>query len=62
MTRGVLSEAVFKRPFRVGDRGVDSVIKKLRRKIEISPDDPQSIKSVRPLGYVFVGFPAAGAT
>jgi len=62
VTRGVLSEAVFKRPFRVGDRGVDSVIKKLRRKIEISPDDPQSIKSVRPLGYVFVGFPAAGAT
>lgn len=61
VNRGVLSETVFKRPFRVGDRGVDSVIKKLRRKIEISPEDPQSIKSVRPLGYVFVGFPAAGA-
>ena len=62
VSRGVLSEAVFKRPCRIGDRGVDSVIKKLRRKIEISPKDPQSIKSVRPLGYVFVGFPAADAT
>ena len=57
VSRMTLSEVVFRRPFRIGDRGTDTIIKKLRRKIEANPDDPQVLKSVRPTGYVFVGFP-----
>jgi two-component system phosphate regulon response regulator OmpR len=37
------------------DRTVDSQIARLRRKIETSPSAPRLIKSVRGVGYVFVG-------
>jgi DNA-binding response OmpR family regulator len=58
VSRDLISQHVFRRPWREGDRAVDTVIKKLRRKIEPTPDEPESIKTVRQLGYVFVDFPA----
>ena len=37
------------------DRSIDSLIVRLRRKIEIEPDRPRLIKSVRGVGSVFTG-------
>lgn len=54
--RSAICERVFGRPFRAGDRSVDTVVAKLRRKI--GPGGVlQCIKTVRPFGYVFTGFP-----
>lgn len=54
--RSAICERVFGRPFRAGDRSVDTVVAKLRRKLE--PDgSTRAIKTVRPFGYVFTGFP-----
>ncbi len=35
------------------DRSIDSLIVRLRRKVEATPDTPRLIKSVRGVGYVF---------
>jgi two-component system, OmpR family, response regulator len=35
------------------DRSLDSLVARLRRKIEASPDQPRLIKTVRGIGYVF---------
>lgn len=59
--RDTISQHVFRRPWREGDRAVDTVIKKLRRKMEPKPEEPESIKTVRQLGYVFVAFPLSEA-
>lgn len=56
VSRHQLSLAVFRRTFEPSDRAVDTVIRKLRRKLNDWPN-PQVIKTVRPLGYVFTGFP-----
>lgn len=37
------------------DRSIDSLIVRLRRKIEPVPDQPRLIKTVRGVGYVFAG-------
>jgi two-component system phosphate regulon response regulator OmpR len=37
------------------DRSIDAQIARLRKKIEVDPADPQFIKSVRGIGYVFTG-------
>ncbi len=36
------------------DRTIDVQVGRLRKKLEVDPDDPQLIKSVRGAGYVFV--------
>ena len=36
-----------------GDRTIDTIVKRLRRKIEPNADIPRHIKSVRNVGYVF---------
>jgi DNA-binding response OmpR family regulator len=56
VSRGVLCVRVFGRPFRPADRAIDTVVKKLREKLEPGMDS-RSIKTVRPIGYVFTGFP-----
>lgn len=56
VSRHQLSLAVFGRPFEADDRAVDTVIRKLRRKLDDWPE-PRVIKTVRPMGYVFTGFP-----
>jgi DNA-binding response OmpR family regulator len=55
VSRAALCRQVFGRALRPGDRAVDTVIRKLRRKIQPG-DGPDCIKTVRPTGYAFVGF------
>lgn len=47
-----LSRGAVANPF---DRSIDSQISRIRRKIEPDPRKPQFIKTVRNLGYAFVG-------
>jgi DNA-binding response OmpR family regulator len=56
VTRAALCEGVFHRPHTPEDRAVDTVIKKLRTKID-QPGKSSCIRSVRPTGYVFTNFP-----
>ena len=35
------------------DRSIDSLVVRLRKKIEAEPDTPQLVKTVRGVGYVF---------
>ena len=56
VSRATLSERVFGRTFAAHDRAVDTAVNKLRRKLEPGSDSTV-IKSVRPIGYVFAGFP-----
>lgn len=58
VSRQELMLAVFRRPWKADDRAVDTVVRKLRRKIAGDHGDG-GIKTVRPTGYVFVGFPSA---
>jgi DNA-binding response OmpR family regulator len=65
VTRDEICRHVFRRPYRVGDRTVDMLVARLRRTIELIPAQPQTIKTVRSIGYDFAGFapapPAAAA-
>lgn len=56
VSRELLSTQVFGRDLAPEDRAVDTVIRKIRRKLG-EGDPPEIIKTVRPLGYVFSGFP-----
>lgn len=47
-----LSRGAFANPF---DRSIDSQISRIRRKLETDPRKPRYIKTVRNLGYAFVG-------
>lgn len=55
VSREMFCEVVFGRPFQAGDRSVDTVVAKLRRKLTMSGLQ-DAIKTVRSAGYVFVGF------
>jgi DNA-binding response OmpR family regulator len=61
MSREALTERVFDRPYRPGDRAIDGLIVRLRRKLEPNPEEPTVIKSARQQGYLFSGF-AVGRT
>jgi len=54
--RDDLCRRVFNREWQPYDRSLDSIIVKLRRKLEKNPDQPMVIKTVRGRGYVFTGF------
>lgn len=56
INRSALCERVFRRPHTPEDRAVDTVVKKLRTKID-APGRSSCIRSVRPTGYVFTNFP-----
>lgn len=60
VSRSEISQSVFRRAYNPSDRAVDTVIRKLRAKLG-DGSEPEIIKTVRPLGYVFTGFPPAGA-
>ncbi len=49
---------VLRRPYRVEDRAIDTLVAKLRGKIEPERDGPRRIHALRGVGYVFVGFDA----
>jgi DNA-binding response OmpR family regulator len=50
---------VLRRPYRVEDRAIDTLVAKLRGKIEPEQNGPRRIHALRGVGYVFVGFDAA---
>ena len=58
--RPELMGAVFGRSWKAEDRAIDTVIRKLRAKIDPLGGDG-GIKAVRGSGYVFVGFPTVQA-
>ena len=56
VSREVLTECVFNRPYRAGDRAIDGLVVRIRRKVEPDPEHPSVIKSARQQGYIFTGF------
>jgi DNA-binding response OmpR family regulator len=58
MSREELFSAVFGRRFNPLDRAIDNVVAKLRAKLGDPVRGPSMIRTVRPVGYVFTGFPA----
>jgi DNA-binding response OmpR family regulator len=56
VSREVLFDTVFGRPFNPMDRAVDNLVAKLRSKLGDSVKDPSMIRTIRPIGYVFTGF------
>ena len=56
-TREELCQRVFNRSWQPYDRSLDSIVVKLRRKLERNPDQPMVIKTIRSKGYLFTGFP-----
>ena len=58
ISRDMIAERVFRRPFRAEDRTVDNLVLRLRRKLGVQQQD--AIKTVRGAGYMFVGFAEGG--
>jgi DNA-binding response OmpR family regulator len=56
VNREALTECVFNRPYRAGDRAIDGLVVRVRRKVEPDPENPTVIKSARQQGYIFTGF------
>lgn len=54
LARDWLLEATSHREAEPFDRAIDLRITRLRRKIEIDPEHPEAIRTVRGLGYIFV--------
>lgn len=59
--RDGLSLAVLRRPYHPEDRALDNLVLRLRRKLGDDGVMPRLIKSVRGVGYVFVGFDSPAA-
>jgi DNA-binding response OmpR family regulator len=58
--RDALSLAVLRRPYHPEDRALDNLVLRVRRKLGDTGPSARLIKSVRGIGYVFLGFdPAA---
>lgn len=53
LTRDELMDLLYRREAGPYDRAIDVQVGRLRRKIEIDPGDPQLIKSIRGVGYLF---------
>jgi len=60
LSRDFLLEATRGRESGPFDRTIDVQVGRLRRKIEVDPENPQIIKSVRGAGYLFVPQVSAG--
>ncbi len=59
VARDALSLAVLRRPYHPEDRALDNLVLRLRRKLGGEEEGARLIKSIRGVGYVFVGFDAA---
>jgi two-component system torCAD operon response regulator TorR len=55
LTRERLYELVYHRRWSAYDRTLDTLVAKLRRKIERDPQNPELIKTVHGTGYIFTG-------
>ncbi len=53
LTRDELMDALYRREAGPFDRAIDVLVGRLRRKIEREPSEPQLVKSVRGVGYLF---------
>ena len=53
LSRDQLCEMVLNREWQPGDRTVDVLINRLRKKLESTPNSPKHIVTVRPVGYRF---------
>ena len=53
LTRDELMDALYRREAGPFDRAIDVLVGRLRRKIESDPAEPQLVKSVRGVGYLF---------
>ncbi|WP_181905221.1 response regulator transcription factor [Aestuariispira insulae] len=53
LSRDQLCEMALKREWQPGDRSIDVLINRLRKKLEEQPNDPKHIITVRPVGYRF---------
>jgi DNA-binding response OmpR family regulator len=56
VARETMSQAVLRRPYHPEDRALDNLVLRLRRKLEEEASSAQTIKAVRGVGYVFIGF------
>jgi DNA-binding response OmpR family regulator len=54
LTRDWLLEAIAHRNAQAFDRAIDNRIMRLRRKLERDPSHPETLQSVRGVGYMFV--------
>jgi hypothetical protein len=54
LNRDQIMERAHKRSWDVFDRSIDLRIMRLRRKVELNPEKPEFIKTVRGVGYVYV--------
>jgi len=54
LTREWLLETTSQREYDSSDRSIDLRVTRLRRKIETNPDHPQSLRTVRGVGYMLV--------
>lgn len=57
VSREEACRTVFRRRYWAEDRSVDNLIMRLRRKLEADVRHPEVIRSIRPVGYMFAGFP-----
>ncbi len=58
VSRDQISQTVYRRSCRSADRSVDNLVVRLRRKLEVDPRRPEVVRSIRLIGYMFVGFQA----
>jgi DNA-binding response OmpR family regulator len=54
LTRDWLLETLAHRDSQTFDRAIDNRVMRLRRKLERNPSHPETIRSVRGVGYMFV--------
>jgi two-component system OmpR family response regulator len=62
LSRNFLSRALFDRPLKAGDRSIDNLVVRLRRRLGESARAPRIIKTARTGGYFFDGFPEPSGT
>ncbi len=52
VSREVISKAIFRKEWNPADRAIDNFVARLRQKIEVNPNTPQYIVTVRQVGYM----------
>jgi DNA-binding response OmpR family regulator len=57
LSRDYLSRTLFDRPLKDGDRSIDNLVVRLRRRLGEAARAPQIIRTARSGGYFFGGFP-----
>jgi len=60
LSRDFLSHTLFGRSLKTGDRSIDNLVVRLRRRLGEPARSPRLIKTARAGGYFFAGFPDAG--